>query len=136
MNKDFTKLFKKFIHDVLDPLVETYEVQKQRIRLLWDDSCDDLAAFTLNTIIYLNVGYFAVTHHGKMAHHDQLIVWYHLLAHEMAVSVYIYWGVGLIGKLLVVPFSTDFIQITMPTLSYSVRESVKNTLSNCSPFLR
>ena len=90
MRKDFVRLFKKFIEDILDPLVELYDVKKQRIRLLWDDSCHDLAAFTLNTCIYLNVGYFALTHHDKIAHHEQIIVWYHLLSHEMAVSVYVH----------------------------------------------
>jgi hypothetical protein len=88
--EDFIKLVKKFINDVLDPLVNIYGVQQRRIRLLWDNSCRDLAAFTLNTIIYLNVGYFAAMHHRRVAHHDQLIAWYHLLAHEMAVSIYIH----------------------------------------------
>jgi hypothetical protein len=86
MNKDFVRLFKRFIDDVLNPLAKIYGVKKQRIRLLWDDSCDDLAAFTLHTIIYLNVGYFALKHCDKIPHHEQIIVWYHLLAHEMAVS--------------------------------------------------
>jgi hypothetical protein len=91
MDKDFIKLFKKFIDDVLNPLVEIYDVKKQRIRLLWDDSCGDLAAFTLDTSIYLNMGYFALQlkHFPKIDRHDQLIGWFHLLAHEMAVSLYL-----------------------------------------------
>lgn len=47
IKEGLVKLFRIFIDNVLDPLVEIYGMKKERIRLLWDESCQELAAFSL-----------------------------------------------------------------------------------------
>ena len=81
----------RFSKQIIVPLIDIYQLLTTSVHIFYDLS-GDLIAFNRGGSLFLNLRYYESWHDSDVQSNETseaLISWYHTLAHEIAVSIFL-----------------------------------------------